>query len=61
MFCILFYLLVLNIILQEISQTVRLLPNPLPSITVEITPMCEKYVTSYNCTYVHANSNNAHL
>ena len=30
---------------QSISQTVRLLPNPLPDVTVEITPICGKYVT----------------
>ena len=30
---------------QSMYQTVRLLPNPLPNVTVEITPICGKYVT----------------
>ena len=39
---------------QNISQTVRLLPNPLPDVTVEITPICGKYVTiSSNVLYVY--------
>ena len=35
--------------LQEIFQTVRLLPDPLPGVTVEITPMCDKYVICKMC------------
>ena len=34
----------LFVTLQSVSQTVMLLPDPLPGIRVEITPVCEKYV-----------------
>lgn len=33
--------------LQKIFQTVTLIPDPLPGVTVDITPICGKYVTIY--------------
>ena len=41
-----YYIICLFVTLQSVSQTVRLVPESLPGVRVEITPMCEKYVHS---------------
>ena len=38
------HIICLFVTLQSVSQTVRLVPESLPGVKVEITPMCEKCV-----------------